>query len=421
MCGFVGILDPRGVPDHILLDMTQALAHRGPDDLGLVCFDRDARQFIELNSRAERGRRCFTAMGFRRLSIPDTSHNNHQPMLSQDRRYAITFNGEIYNFQELRSELITRGYRFRSQTDTEVLLCGFMVENLPQVTWHNDFPLGLPNCLGIYLLAQTARRYVSVLLSGEGADEVFGGYRRFYYAAWLARLGRIPGLLRLSGLERKLPQYGGLEQTVVGLSAFGNPALIGRIYPAFSLEQALVSRLDIWRATQDGTLLERLLTYEQRTYLVELLLRQDKMCIAHSVENRVPLVDHRIVELAKQIPTVLKVSTSRLPRGARGDYCTKRVLKEMAAHTFGQSFAYRPKAVFALPLQELGRDPSIWRGVPKVPNCAPRPRRLRPCRGRRPISGRAGYGRPPCAELLWNVVALAAWWLVFGKRPAMVP
>src|SRR5579883_1754359 len=120
-----------------------------------------------------------------------------------------------------------------------------MVENLPQATWHNDFPLSLPNCLGIYLLSQTARRYVTVLLSGEGADEVFGGYRRFYYAAWLERLAPIPGLIRLSGLDRKLPRYDGLDQTMVGLSAFGDPALIERVDPDFSLAEALAPRLEI--------------------------------------------------------------------------------------------------------------------------------------------------------------------------------
>src|SRR4051794_38917724 len=77
----------------------------------------------------------------------------------------------------------------------------------------------------------------------------------------------------------------------------------------------------------------RLLTYEQRTYLVELPVRQHKMCMAHRIDNRVPLLGHGIVELAEQTPTALKVCNPRLPRSAQGDYFTERVIKEMAATT----------------------------------------------------------------------------------------
>ena len=61
-------------------------------------------------------------LGHRRLSIIDLSSSGHQPMLSADNRYVLTYNGEIYNFRELRTELETKGYWFRSQTDSEVVL-----------------------------------------------------------------------------------------------------------------------------------------------------------------------------------------------------------------------------------------------------------------------------------------------------------
>jgi asparagine synthase (glutamine-hydrolysing) len=264
------------------------------------------------------------------------------------------------------------------------------------------------------LLSQHAREYVTVLLSGEGADEVFGGYRRFYIAAWLTRLGCIPGLVKLSGLERTLPRLESIDETLVGLSAFGEPALIERIYPDFSLKEALASRIDIWRATQDGSILERFLTYEQRTYLVELLLRQDKMCMANSVENRVPMLDHRIVELAKRMPTRLKVSTPLVPRSGRGDYCTKIILKEIAADVYGQPFAYRPKSYFALPLHDLFASPEFMAAFPEYRSALGD---LGACdlpaidalvKAAREIGG--SY-----ATLLWNVIALCAWWLVFRK------
>jgi asparagine synthase (glutamine-hydrolysing) len=88
-----------------------------------LCFDPDTRQIIESHPKAKPERRYPLVLGFRRLSILDTSERGHQPMLSLNGgRYAIVYNGELYNFQELRAELIARGCSFRSNTDTEVLL-----------------------------------------------------------------------------------------------------------------------------------------------------------------------------------------------------------------------------------------------------------------------------------------------------------
>src|SRR5262249_9324175 len=83
--------------------MTESLVHRGPDDCG---------HFSE-------GR---IGLGFRRLAILDLSPAGHQPMVSDDGRFVIVFNGEIYNYLELRKELIDAGYSFRSTGDSEVLL-----------------------------------------------------------------------------------------------------------------------------------------------------------------------------------------------------------------------------------------------------------------------------------------------------------
>src|SRR4051794_39699143 len=109
MCGVTGLWLTRGASAEYLVDcagrMADALVHRGPDDRG-VSVDADAG----------------VALGFRRLSILDLSASGHQPMLSIDGRYALVFNGEAYNHQELRRELEAKGARFRGSSDTEVLL-----------------------------------------------------------------------------------------------------------------------------------------------------------------------------------------------------------------------------------------------------------------------------------------------------------
>jgi asparagine synthase (glutamine-hydrolysing) len=105
MCGLTGILNLNGEPvtPVLLRRMTDVLAHRGPDGEG---FYTDG---------------CL-GLGHRRLAIIDLSPAGHQPMLSPDGRYALSYNGEVYNFQELRAELESLGHGFRSRTDTEVVL-----------------------------------------------------------------------------------------------------------------------------------------------------------------------------------------------------------------------------------------------------------------------------------------------------------
>jgi asparagine synthase (glutamine-hydrolysing) len=105
MCGIAGLINLDGAPvsSVILKKMTDAIAHRGPDGEG---------QWVDRN----------IGLGHRRLAIIDLSPAGHQPMVSSDHRYVITYNGEIYNYRELRADLEAEGFSFRSQSDTEVLL-----------------------------------------------------------------------------------------------------------------------------------------------------------------------------------------------------------------------------------------------------------------------------------------------------------
>jgi asparagine synthase (glutamine-hydrolysing) len=101
-------------PD-VLAKMRDTLAHRGPDDAGVVCWD-GAGRIIEDKGVAAVG------LGHRRLSIIDLTSAGHQPLSNEDSTIWITFNGEFYNFQECRGELLQKGHAFKSRTDTETLV-----------------------------------------------------------------------------------------------------------------------------------------------------------------------------------------------------------------------------------------------------------------------------------------------------------
>ena len=139
MCGILGIwkLDGSGVDVAALERATTAIRHRGPDDEGYLLIDtrsgrtqlcggKDTTPELRLPDLSQSAADKFDlAFGFRRLSIVDLSPAGHQPMASQDKREWIIFNGEIYNYLELRAELISLGHQFHTGTDTEVILAAY--------------------------------------------------------------------------------------------------------------------------------------------------------------------------------------------------------------------------------------------------------------------------------------------------------
>lgn len=140
MCGIAGLVNLDGAPASaaLLQRMTDAIAHRGPDGQG---------QWVEGN----------VAIGHRRLSIIDLSPAGHQPMLSGDQRFILSYNGEIYNFNEIRAELETLGCQFRSRTDSEVVLNAL-------ATWGSD---ALSRFNGMFALALWDRHERKLLLARD--------------------------------------------------------------------------------------------------------------------------------------------------------------------------------------------------------------------------------------------------------------
>src|SRR5690606_31081971 len=108
MCGFVGFADSSAVSDRLatIQEMMNRMLHRGPDSGGYYSDDR-------------------VTLGFRRLKVIDLSDEGSQPIYNEDRTCVLVFNGEVYNYRELREELIAQGHQFRSQADSEVVLHGY--------------------------------------------------------------------------------------------------------------------------------------------------------------------------------------------------------------------------------------------------------------------------------------------------------
>ena len=131
MCGIVGYYS--FAPGHSihreeLLVMTQALAHRGPNDWGCFLLDPSGRHTAVFRAREDDTpfRRGRLGLGHKRLSILDLSARGRQPMAAADGLVWMVFNGEVYNYMEFKRELKSKGYLFKSTTDSEVILKSYL-------------------------------------------------------------------------------------------------------------------------------------------------------------------------------------------------------------------------------------------------------------------------------------------------------
>ena len=261
MCGIAGLVS--GESSDVLVAETgrrlAALAHRGPDDAGMLVFAPRETTAYTLDQEGRRAPldtphpfpgAANVVLGCRRLAIIDLSTSGHQPMVSLDSRHAVVLNGEIYNYLELRRELEARGRRFRSRSDTEVLLTAFQ-------EWGLD---SLPRLVGMFafaILDLTAGRLVL------GRDPF--GIKPLYYVArsgTVAFASEIPPLLSaLSGDVRAHPQgvHDYLDAGVTDHSADtmyeGVHALPAAHYAVVDLTRpAELEPVPYWRPDLDRTL-----------------------------------------------------------------------------------------------------------------------------------------------------------------------
>ncbi len=127
MCGIAGIFKKNFINPLYIEKMLSVLSHRGPDKKGFVCFQTGKHKYYPLNSvkNIQYSKNFDFILGHVRLSIIDLTDSAHQPMSDEENKLWIVYNGEIFNYKELRKELEKLGYRFKSNSDTEVLLYAF--------------------------------------------------------------------------------------------------------------------------------------------------------------------------------------------------------------------------------------------------------------------------------------------------------
>ncbi len=559
MCGFTGFTGAKAQvmenAGKILTDMMDKIVHRGPDSQG---------QYIDGD----------IAMGFRRLSIIDISESGDQPIFNEDKSLVLMFNGEIYNYRELREELVSKGHSFRTNTDSEVLVhgyeeygCGlpeklrgmfaFIIwdrnkktlfgardmfgikpfyyakfgkmlmfgseiksflphpgfekelntaalenyltfqysptnetffknvyklppahyflfdgtkmsikrywdveftpsqeedtdvwaerigevfrdsvrahkiadvevgsflsggvdssyvasvadvdktftvgfgedekyneigyakefssyigkeniskvitpeeywENIPKIQYHMDEPLADPSCIALYFVCKKASEYVKVVLSGEGADEIFGGYNVYKEPLGSRAYKALPMSLRraVGKAAQALPHKRGVNFLVRNGQTL-EERFIGNAYIFTPKERKALLKIKTsapdpaaitapyYAKVKDRDEITRMQYLDLHLWLVgDILLKADKMSMANSLELRVPFLDKRVMELAQQIPTVCRVSKEN----------TKLAMRNAALSAAPDKTAERKKLGFPVPIRVWLKEDKYYR------------------------------------------------------------
>ncbi len=228
---------------------------------------------------------------------------------------------------------------------------------LPKIIWHHDEPLNHAHSIQIFKISQLAKEYVTVVLTGEGSDELFAGYPRYNLLAF-SRLGSlmsikllVEAIAKILG-NRKLRILSRFinydkDESLVRNSEFVPLEYVSPLFNNGYFKKTLDRRYEILNSVSNScSKLNRLLYLEQKTYLVSLLNRQDKMSMAASIESRVPFLDYRLVEFSFKVPERLKMSHLE----------NKIIIKLLALKYLPRQIVFRKKSGFGVPISEWLRD-----------------------------------------------------------------
>ena len=299
---------------------------------------------------------------------------------------------------------------------------------LPKLVWHEDEPIAHPSSVALYFVSALARQHVTVVLTGEGSDELLAGYGKYSRMMWNWRAGGVyervlPSAIRQSIADRVVPQLPGTLRRYAGRTFLARRRTLDDLFfdnfasiPLGEQQRLLTPQIaasggaayDGSRAYFDAaparsSLLDRLLYADMKTYLLELLMKQDQMSMATSIESRVPFLDHHLVEFSAKLPDEWKLS----------GFTTKRVLRLAMNGVLPKSILNRPKMGFPVPFAGWVRGP--WRDVVRdvLLDRRSRERGVINPQGVEQLIADHAAGRVQGGDRLWSLLNLELWFRTF--------
>ncbi|MGI8641759.1 MAG: asparagine synthase (glutamine-hydrolyzing) [Pyrinomonadaceae bacterium] len=274
--------------------------------------------------------------------------------------FSIGFNED--SFDELKYARIAAKH-FNTEHH-EFIVTPDLVETIDELVWHFDEPFSDPSALPTFMVSKMARDFVTVVLSGDGGDELFAGYTRYVTDKKRSGLGKLPRFLRKNLLR---PVSENLPHGFIGKNYLYNTSLdsLNRYIDSIShfnslRKNALYSNdflanlngdigsgekvfCGIAESVVTGNRLDNLLYLDSKTYLPgDILTKVDRMSMAASLEARVPLLDHKLIDFVMQIPTELKL------KGIETKYIFRKAVRGLVPN----EILDRPKQGFGVPIGE---------------------------------------------------------------------
>jgi asparagine synthase (glutamine-hydrolysing) len=274
--------------------------------------------------------------------------------------FSIGFNEDSFN--ELKYARIAAKH-FGTEHH-EFIVTPDLVNSIDELVWHFDEPFADPSSLPTFMVSKMARDFVTVVLSGDGGDELFAGYTRYVVDGKRKGLGALPGSVRrnllrpmiealphgtrgknylynasLDPVDRyidSISHFGGLKKKSLYAAGFK-----GKLNGSFGAGAGVFRRIAGEVSSKEQ--LDRLLYLDSKTYLPsDILTKVDRMTMAASLEARVPLLDHELIEYVQKIPAHLKL------KGAETKYIFKKALEGIVPN----EILYREKQGFGVPINE---------------------------------------------------------------------
>lgn len=269
--------------------------------------------------------------------------------------FSVGFDESAYDESEY-AKIVSNKYRTKHH-EIRVSSAEF-AEYLPELVRLNDEPLNFANSVHIFALSKHAKKYVTVILTGEGADELFLGYPRYQaprIAGYIGRLGFLMSPLigmgnlllkdaRLAKLRSYL-EMSRVDRLLLNSAVTSRDALEKVLNPDIPHSLEYRERV-LEEAMGLDDVLAQLSVQDQKTYLVSILNRQDKMSMGASIEARVPFLDYRIAEFANSIKSSAKIT----------GFEAKKIVKKVAEAYLPREVIYRRKSGFGVPLAEWFRE-----------------------------------------------------------------
>ena len=292
---------------------------------------------------------------------------------------------------------------------------------LPAVQYHLDQPLADPSCIALYFVSKLAAEHVKVVLSGEGADELFGGYRIYHEPFSLRKYQKLPRWLRkgTAALVSRLPDFKGksflirgsktLEERFIGNAYMFGPKEKARLLRNIPATDPAAKTAEFYERCRGQDAVTRMQYLDINRWMVgDILLKADRMSMAHSLELRVPFLDKEVFEVASRIPVKHRIAGGT----------TKYAMRRAAMRHIPDEAASKPKLGFPVPIRVWLRQEVYYHRV-KEAFTSPDAERFFHTEELMTFLDQHYQGKKDNSRKIWTIYMFLVWYRVyFGDESA---